>query len=202
MPQGRFPTNRHLEKRKTQEKQTVILKEHGFQNGTIIVLSGPNPHQAIDSYQKYSICKDCILAEQNKSTFENIQEVPKNSILIREDIFNLLEIFSESIEGIDLDLCGTFSFRHFAKVIKSIERLSKEKIWLRITSSVRALTTAFRSDFPYYMPKDSYDAIRVVQEVFVELISKKFEVIDFSNDKYFDTTPMSSWQLVVKKKIQ
>jgi hypothetical protein len=124
--------------------------------GSILILSGPSPLEAVSAYKKYDISDDIILIEDNvlqwwravKKLKLTSEEKKQGITLVGDDFYNYIEEKTpEELRGIDLDLCTTMNNEVHRQIIWLLSFLHKEKIlpfWLRVTTCCRALKKEIR----------------------------------------------------------
>jgi hypothetical protein len=181
-----YPNSSHARKRRAQRILTEFLSLQGFKNNNIAVLSGPEPQEAIRIYKEFNIFSNCLLVEFDKEIYKEASKaIPENSILIYDDIFNVIKENKSILTGIDLDFCKTFSYEKAGKIIQAINQLEQEKIWLRIT-------TSFRGQSKTKLEQVKFNTLFFVHD-------NKYKVIHEHNISYRDTSAMNTWQIVLKK---
>jgi len=187
------PDKERQNKRWHQVQLADLLSEAAENNpkltdGTIVVLSGPNPNEAIQYYRSKKLYKKCILVEKNRDTFLMAKlnfDYSYSEQLLNEDIFNTIKRHSESIRGIDFDFCISLRDELIAKVADAVIRLEQPCVWFRLTTSHRSLTK---------------EELRRKQKVILKGISlfSDYEVIDERSINYRDGGAMNVWQVILR----
>jgi len=158
-------------------------------HGSILVLSGPNPEEAIKYYAKYKMYRNCILVESNRKTFAeayfNFDPLGRHIELIRDDIFVAAKRHSNELRGIDFDFCTTLKEELVKKIAITVARLEKPCIWFRVTSCHRGIKG---------------EKLREKQNSIVEAIKKlsDYQLVDEAFVNYRDKIPMNTWQVVMR----
>lgn len=157
-------------------------------SGHIIILAGPDPQKAIYQYRKYKLYTWCTLVENDLSIFANAKAKFKEHIgevLILDNIFKVAKREKENIRGIDFDFCTTLKPELVTDIAKAISNLHKPCIWFRVTSCHRRISSK---------------ELKIRQKQIISYIKSHSDycVTDEASINYRDTTPMNTWQIVLR----
>lgn len=199
MTNNTFNTNNIENKRWIQCQLSSRLSDSSELNpkltdGIIVVLSGPNPNDAIKYYSTYELYRTCVLVENNSKIFYEAKgKLPysKKAYLLFDDIFNTIRMYRSEIRGIDFDFCTTLKPELIDKIANAIESLEQSCIWFRVTSCHRRVNS-----------KELYER----KKKLLNRISKntKYSVIDQVSKNYRDVgkMPMNVWQVILRNNEQ